>query len=111
MPLDCAKSFCGCWRPATLSFESTILDNDKMPIKGIKVFCSHLEEPIATADENGKVYFSIDTRYSPGCHYERCSNLKLVDPKGIFETLNINVGIANKQFIIMAPAELLPKVP
>ena len=81
---ECGKSFCGCWTPATLKFETTVVDKDQTPIKEIQIFCSREQEPIATSGNDGKISFTIETMHSPGCGYQRCTNLKIVDPSGTF---------------------------
>ena len=76
----CGMTFCGCSKPVTLTFETSIVDTNNTPIKGIQIICGKEPEPIATSDANGIARFSIETEYTPGCHHARCENLRFVDP-------------------------------
>lgn len=98
---DCSRSFCGCWTPATLNFETIVLDKDQIPLKGIQLFCSSEREPIGTSGKDGKITFTVETMQSPGCHYQRCTNIKIVDPAGSFEDLETTVYVVNRKLVVM----------
>jgi len=98
---DCARSFCGCWTPVTLNFETTAIDKDRAPINGIQLFCSQEQEPIGTSDKDGKIKFTIETKVSPGCNYQRCTNFRFIDPSGTFKDLETTVYVANGLSVVM----------
>lgn len=85
---DCSSSFCGCWEDKTLQYGATVVDAESSePIPGVTLRCDDETEIRATSDAEGKVAFEVETRYSPGCHYERCTHLLFHDPAGIHADL------------------------
>jgi hypothetical protein len=80
----CGATFCGCWEDVTAAFTAKVQDQSTMmPLTGIELVCMGETMPITTSDVNGNLSFSIATKQSPGCGYERCNNLKLHDPTGM----------------------------
>jgi hypothetical protein len=65
-----------------MTFDATIQDASMMPLVGIELFCFGEDIPIAVSDAAGTLGFSIQTQFSPGCKYERCTNMRLHDPAG-----------------------------
>jgi len=97
----CGMTFCGCSNPATLNFETTLVDGNNTPLKGIQIFCEKEQEPIATSGDTGKASFSIETSYSPGCHYARCTNLRLADPTQVFADVKTTVYSINGKVAVL----------
>jgi len=88
----CASSLCGCWEDATLSYQTKVVDQATgNPLEGIQVRCAGEDEVQATSNASGDLAFDLDTRVSPGCHYERCTNLKFVDPAGKYQDASATV--------------------
>ncbi|MBK9262946.1 MAG: hypothetical protein IPM54_24470 [Polyangiaceae bacterium] len=80
---DCGMSLCGCWEDTTMTFDATVEDaSTMMPLSGIELFCKGEDTAIAVSDAAGKLIFSIETKSSPGCGFERCTNMTLHDPNG-----------------------------
>ena len=92
---DCARTLCGCSSPVTLKYKTTVVDKNQIPIKNIQLYCGDEKESIATSAGNGKAQFSIETMYSPGCHYERCTDIKFIDPRALFYPLEATVYETN----------------
>lgn len=80
---DCGMSLCGCSSDAIMDFDATVQDaTTMMPLAGIELVCFGESTPIAVSDGTGKLNYSIQTRSSPGCGFDRCNNMKLHDPSG-----------------------------
>jgi hypothetical protein len=98
---NCARSFCGCWTPVALNFNTVAVDKDQTPIKGVQLLCSKEQEPIGTSDKDGNIRFIIETMQSPGCHFQRCTNLRFNDPSGVYEDLETTIYVANGKSVIL----------
>jgi len=97
---DC-RSQCGCWNAATLLCSTVITDATGKPLAGIQVTCKGEATPIAVSGQDGKAAFTIETRHSPGCNYERCTNLVFSDPLGVHATREATVFEANNQTLAL----------
>ena len=83
---DCARSLCGCWVDSMLTYQNRIVDEvSGTPLRGIALTCVGESEPIAVSGLEGSVAFELQTRFSPGCKFERCRNLRFEDPSGAYE--------------------------
>jgi hypothetical protein len=102
---NCARSFCGCWQPARLSFEGRIVDASGAPIEGVALTCSGEDAPVAQSDATGRLAFTIDTMNSPGCHYQRCTNLRFSDSRGRFADRETTVYVANGATLTLEPGD------
>ena len=81
----CAMSFFGCSESKTLTYETTVVDQATGdPLQGIQVRCAGEDEIQTTSNTSGEIAFTPETTFSPGCKYERCSNLEFVDPSGSY---------------------------
>lgn len=90
--VDCAQTLCGCWEDRTLAYENTVVDKSTgEQLWNITVICVGEDFPIDISDAEGGVVFEIETRFSPGCNYERCRNLRFEDPTGAYEPLERTV--------------------
>lgn len=66
-----------------MNFEATVQNAQTMaPLEGIELYCGGELMPIATSDAMGKIQFTIATKQSPGCGFERCTNMRLHAPDG-----------------------------
>lgn len=82
---DCGMSLCGCWSDMMMSFEATLQNPQTMePLSGVELYCGGETMPIAISDAMGKISFTIATKQSPGCGFERCNNMRLHAPLGPF---------------------------
>lgn len=76
----CGRSMCGCWGDVNLSYNLTLRDKNRQPVKNIQAFCDNEHSPMGKSNATGVVQFSVATKSSPGCGFERCGSIKLVDP-------------------------------
>ncbi len=80
----CARNLCGCWEDATLRYSAELRDAAGAPAAGVEAVCHGEETPIVRSGADGVLAFEIATQQSPGCGYQRCSNMLLRDPQGRF---------------------------
>ena len=101
---DCGMSLCGCWTPSHLAFATRLQDNAGQPASGIDATCHGDSTPIAHSDAQGRLSFEIDTPYSPGCHWQRCTNLSFSDPQHRFADKPTTVFLANGKTVTLLAA-------
>ncbi len=99
--LDCARTSCGCSTDAVLEFSARVVNTRGTPVKGATVTCESESAPVARAGGDGRVSFRVETRYSPGCHWERCQGLTFADPTGGLAPVEMTVFQANGTDVVM----------
>lgn len=95
---------CGCWTDVALNYSVTLLDDRGSPASGVTATCAGESTPISTAGADGVISFSIQTRESPGCSFERCRNINLAQAGGALEPLQVFAQATNGATVRMCPA-------
>lgn len=94
---------CGCWTDVTLNYAVTVVNSSGTGAAGVTATCVGDQGPIATAGADGVLAFSIQTRESPGCSFERCRNINVTDPAGNLETIQLSAESSNGATVQLCP--------
>jgi hypothetical protein len=99
----CARSLCGCWRPATLHYRAQVVDADGATVEGVDAICRGETEPLTQTSAAGVLEFEIATQQSPGCGYQRCRIMTLSDPQARFANKEVIAVSTNGATLILEP--------
>lgn len=76
---DCNKTLCGCQADHTRSVRLQYLDQESMPVRGVRLVCLDTSESLGESGPSGRITLQVKGTTSPGCGFQpRCMTAFLI---------------------------------